>query len=59
MIVDMSVPELTLIQKIKENQLLDLDLAKIANHIAKRPDFRIVDEVLYFHDRLCIPKSMI
>ena len=33
----------------------DPDLAKIAEHISKCPDFRIVDGVLYFRDRLCAP----
>ena len=33
----------------------DLDLAKIVEHISKHPNFRIVDGVLYFRDRLCVP----
>ena len=47
--------EPTFIQKIKENQLQDPDLAKIVDHTAERPGFRIVDGVLYFRNRLCIP----
>ena len=51
----MSVSESTFIQKIKESQLQDPDFARIVEHIAERPDFRIMDGVLYFRDRLCVP----
>lgn len=30
-------------------------MTKILEHIADRPDFRIVNGVLYFRDRLCVP----
>ena len=33
----------------------DPNLAKIMKHISERQDFRIVDGVLYFRDRLCVP----
>ena len=51
----MSVSEPTFIQKIKEIQLQDPDLAKIIDYISERPVFRVVDGVLYFRDRLCVP----
>ena len=38
------------IQKIKDTQLQDPNLAKIVKHIAERLDFRVVDGVLYFRD---------
>ena len=30
-------------------------MTKISEHIAERPDFRIVDGVLFYRDRLCVP----
>ena len=53
MLANMTVSEPTFIQKIKDSQLQDPDLAKIVEYISERLDFRIVDGVLYFHDRLC------
>ena len=55
MLANMTVSEPNFIQKIKDSQLQDPDLAKIVEHILERLDFRIVDGVLYFHDRLCVP----
>lgn len=55
MLASMIASEPTFIQKIKDNQLLDSNSAKIVEHIAERPDFRVVEGVLYFHDRLCVP----
>ena len=40
---------------VKDDQLQDPELAKISEHIAERPDFRIVDGILYYQDRLCVP----
>ena len=55
MLASMIASEPTFIQKIKDSQLQDPDLAKIVGHISERPDFRVVDGVLYFRDRLCVP----
>ncbi|XXG62704.1 hypothetical protein AAC387_Pa05g1019 [Persea americana] len=55
MLASMIVSEPTFIQKIKDSQLQDPDLAKIVEHISERPDLRVVDGVLYFRDRLCVP----
>ena len=55
MLGNMSVSEPSFIQKIKDNQLQDPELARISEHIAERPNFCIVDEVLYYRDRLCMP----
>ncbi|XXG47287.1 hypothetical protein AAC387_Pa02g1954 [Persea americana] len=55
MLANMSVSEPSFIQKIKNNQLQDPELAKILEHIAKRPDFCIVDGILYYRDRLYVP----
>ncbi|XXG82767.1 hypothetical protein AAC387_Pa10g0659 [Persea americana] len=51
----MSMSEPSFIRKIKDDQLQDPELARISEHIAERPDFRIVDVVLYYRDRLCVP----
>ena len=37
---------LLFIQKIKESQMQDPELEKVVEHLADRPDFRMVDEVL-------------
>ena len=42
-------------QKVKESQMQDPELARVVEHIADRPDFRRMDEVLYYRDRLCVP----
>ena len=55
MLASMIVTEPIFIQKIQDSQLQDPDLTKIVEHISERPDFRIVDGVLYFRDRLCVP----
>ena len=52
MLANMLVFEPSFIRKIKDNQLQDLELARISEHIAERPDFRIVEGVLYYRDRL-------
>ena len=55
MLASMIASEPTFIQKIKDSQLQNPDVAKIVGHILDRPDFRVVDGVLYFRDRLCVP----
>ena len=55
MLANMTVSEPTFIQKIKDGQLQDPDLAKVVEHTAERPDFRMVNGVLYFSERLCVP----
>ena len=55
MLANMTVSEPTFIQKIKDSQLQDPYFAKIVKHISECPDFKVVDGVLYFHDRLCVP----
>lgn len=52
-LANMSVSEPAFIQKIKDSQLQDPELAKISEHIAN-PNFCIVDGVLYYRDRLCV-----
>ena len=56
MLANMLVSEPSFIQKIKDNPFQDPMLARISEHIIERPDFRIVDGVLYYRDRLCVPK---
>ena len=53
-LASMTVSESTFIQKIKDSQLQDLDLAKIMEHIAEHLDFRIVNGILHFHDWLFV-----
>ena len=55
MLANMSVSEPSFVRKIKDDQLQDPELAKISEHIAERPDFRIADEILYYRDCLCMP----
>ena len=50
MLVGMIASKPTFIQKNKDSQLQDSDLAKIVEHISECPDLRIVDGVLYFRD---------
>ena len=54
-LANMTVSEPTFIHKIKDSQLHDPDLAKIVEHIAERPDFRMVNGILYLRDQLCVP----
>jgi len=54
-LVSMIASEPNFIQNIKDSQLQDPDLAKVVEHISERPDFRVVDGVLYFCDHLCAP----
>ena len=42
-------------QKIKNSQSQDPKLARISEHITECLDFCIVDGVLYYRDRLCMP----
>lgn len=53
-LASMLVFEPTIIQGIKDNQMRDLELAWIVEHVAQRLYLRIVDKVLYFRDRLCM-----
>ena len=55
MLANMSVSEPLFIRKIKDDQLQDPELAKISEHIVERPDFHIVDGILYYRDRLYVP----
>ena len=53
----MSVFEPILMNRIKDEQFEDLNLAKIRDHVADKPDFQLVDGVLYFRNQLCVPKA--
>jgi len=55
MLSNMLVSEPSFIRKIKDDQLQDPELAKISKHITESHDFHIVDGVLYYRDRLCVP----
>ena len=46
LLANMLVLELTIIQKVKDNQLNDPEFDRIIDPIAKKPDFRIVDGAL-------------
>ena len=41
--------------RIKSNQGEDPGLVRLINNIADRPEFRLMDGVLYCQDRLCVP----
>lgn len=49
----MSVYDPILIKQIKDE---DPNLAKIRDHISNKPNFQLVDEILYFKNQLCVPK---
>ena len=55
MLIAMSVFEPMLIQQIKDKQFEDPKLVRIRDNIAVRPDFVLVEGVLYFIGRLGIP----
>ena len=55
MVAAMSMFEPILIQQIKDRQFEDPELVRIRDNITVRPDFVLVEGVLYFRDRLCIP----
>ena len=55
MLAALSMFELLLIQQIKDRQFDDLELVRIRDNIAARTNFVLVESVLYFRDRLCIP----
>ena len=55
MLVNMTVSEPSFIQKIKDSQLQDPNLARIVEHIEECPDFMVANGVLYFRDQLCVP----
>ena len=54
-LVTMSVFEPDLMKQTKEEQFMDPKIVKIRDNIAKKPNFRMVDGVLYFNDRYCVP----
>lgn len=54
MLASMSTFESFLTYMIKDNQQQDPELARVFQHNAKRPDFKIADGVFYFRDRFCV-----
>ena len=55
MLANMSGSEPSFIRNIEDDQLQDPESARISEHLAECPNFRIVDGVLYYRDRLCAP----
>ena len=55
MLANMFVMEPEILSRIKSKQSEDPELARVIEQIDSRPDFRIVEGVLYFQDRLCVP----
>ena len=55
MVAVMSIFEPMLIQQIKDRQFEDPELVRIKDSIAITPDFVLVEGVLYFRGRLCVP----
>lgn len=55
MVAAMSVFEPILIQQINDRQFEDPELVRVKDNIATRPDFVLVEGVLSFRDRLCVP----
>ena len=57
MLAAMLVVEPILMNPIKEEQFEDPNLAMIRDHIANRPNFQLVDGILYFKNRLCVQNT--
>ena len=55
MLANMTIFEPIFIQRIKDSQLQDPYLARIMEHIVELSDFKLVNVILYFRDRLCVP----
>ena len=56
MLASLFSSELEIIPRVKSLQSYDPNLTKIIENIADRPNFRILDGVLYCQDRLCVPE---
>ena len=54
MIASMAVWEPEIVNRIKECQKDDPGLQHIIEHIDDRPEFRLIEGVLYCKDRLCV-----
>lgn len=54
-LANMATLESIIIERIKEKQKDDPKMAKILDQIATRLGFEVVDGVLYFRGRLCVP----
>lgn len=57
LIASISTFEPLIIDHMKENQKNDLKITKIFEQIALRPGFEVVDGVLHFKGRLCVPNA--
>ena len=47
--------KLEILGRIKSSQREDPELVRLIDNIADRPEFRLVEDVLYCQDRLCVP----
>lgn len=54
-LANMSAFKPVIIGRIKENQKNDPKTAKIFEQIAMRPKFKVMDSVVDFRGRLCVP----
>ena len=55
MLASMFVWEPEILGKIKSRQSEHPELVKVIEQIDSMPDFRLLEGVLYFQDRLCVP----
>ena len=55
MVANMHTWEPEILGRIKSSQTKDPELVRLLDNIVDRPEFRLIDGVLYCHDRLCVP----
>ena len=55
MLATISAWEPELLGKVKDSQRNDPNLVRVIKQIDQRPEFRLIGDVLYYQDRLCVP----
>ena len=55
MLATMSAWEPELLGKVKDSQRNDPNLVRVIKQIDQRPEFRLIGDVLYYQDQLCVP----
>ena len=54
MVASMHTWEPEILSRIKTSQTEDPELVRLIDSVADRPEFRLLDGVLYYHDKLCV-----
>ena len=55
MLATMSTWEPELLAEVKDSQCEDLELVKVIEQVDQMLEFKLIDGVLYYQDRLCVP----